>query len=115
MNTYKTIFASCLLLWAAACTAQTITGTVHNETTGKASAGDDVVLLRLANGMLAETQTKTDNQGAFSLNVQFPDQSHVVRVLHQGVNYDHTIASNFRLDIKVFDSAPKVEAVSGYI
>jgi hypothetical protein len=108
--TCKTV-VSCLLLWATLCTAQTITGTVHNETTGKPSAGDDVVLLRLSNGMLDETQTKTDNQGAFSLNVQFADQPHIVRVLHQGVNYDRSVTSNAPLEIKVFDSAAKVEGI----
>jgi hypothetical protein len=115
MNTYKIIFASCLLLGATFCMAQTITGTVHNETTGKPSAGDEVVLLRLDNGMLNEAETKTDDQGAFTLNTQFADQPHVVRVLHQGVNYDHTITVKSPLDIKVFDSAPKVEAVGGWI
>jgi hypothetical protein len=110
----KAIF-SCLFLWGTFCAAQTITGTVRNETTGKPSAGDDVVLLRLDNGMLEETKTKTDSQGAFTLNVQFPDQSHIVRVLHQGVNYDRSVTSANRVDIKVFDSEAKVQGVTGYI
>jgi hypothetical protein len=119
MNTFraacKTIFVVCIFLWTTFCTAQTITGSVHNETTGKPSAGDDVVLLRLSNGMLDEAQTKTDNQGRFTFNMQFPDQSYVVRVLHQGVNYDRSVTSNAPLDIKVYDSAAKVEGITGYI
>jgi hypothetical protein len=119
MNTFraacKTIFVVCIFLWTTFCTAQTITGSVHNETTGKPSAGDGVVLLRLSNGMLDEAQTKTDDQGMFTFKMQFPDQSYVVRALHQGVNYDRSVISNAPLDIKVFDSAPKVEGISGYI
>lgn len=112
----KAIFVSCfLLLCATFCGGQTVSGTVFNQTTSKPSAGDDVVLLRLANGMLDETQTKTDNQGAFTLNVQFPDQPHIVRVFHQGVNYDRSVTSAGPVDIKVFDSAAQVEGVSGYI
>src|SRR5205807_4686363 len=104
-----------ILLAASFCMAETITGTVHNQTTGKPSAGDDVVLLRLTTGMLEESHAKTDGQGAFTLNVQFTDVPHVVRVFHQGVNYDHTVASNAALDIKVFDAAAKVQGVDGYI
>src|SRR5205085_11391961 len=84
-------------------------------TTERPSAGDDVILLRLDNGMLEEAHAKTDGQGAFTLNVQFADLPHVVRVLHQGVNYDHTVTGKTRLEIKVFDSSAKVKGVSGYI
>jgi hypothetical protein len=39
------------LTLAAYASAETLTGTVNNGTTGKAAAGDDVVLIKLANGM----------------------------------------------------------------
>jgi len=111
----KLIFLSSLLLCGTLCAAQTITGTVHNETTGKPAAGDEVVLLRLANGMLEETHAKTDSQGAFTLNVQFPDQPHDVRVVHQGVNYGLSVTSAGPVNINVFDAAAKVEGVSEYL
>jgi hypothetical protein len=111
MNTFRAACISCILLSVSFCVAQTITGTVHNETTGKPSAGDDVILLRLANGMLEEAHTKTDGQGKFTLNVQFADLSHVVRVLHQGVNYDQTVTSNTALDMNVFEAAPKIKEI----
>ncbi len=114
MNITRAVLIFCLFL-STFCGAQTITGTVHNQTTGKPAVADDVILLRLANGMLEETHTKTDGQGTFRLNVQFADSPHIVRVLHQGVNYDNTVKGNTPLDIKVFDSSAKVEGVSGYI
>lgn len=114
-SSFKAIFLFCFLLCATFCVGQTITGTVNNQTTGQPSAGDDVLLLRLDNGMLEETKTKTDNQGTFKLNVQFPDKSHIVRVFHQGVNYDRSVTSAGPVDIKVFDSAAKVAGVKGYM
>jgi hypothetical protein len=111
----KKILVPAIFLSASFSAAQTITGTVHNQTTGKPSAGDEVVLLRLTSGMLEESHTKTDGQGAFTLNVQFADVPHIVRVLHQGVNYDQSITSNAAPDIKVFDAAAKVQGVDGYI
>jgi hypothetical protein len=107
----KIALIPCLLLFAAFCTAQTITGTVHNQTTEKPSVGDDVILLRLDNGMLEETHARTDGQGAFALNVQFTDLPHIVRVMHQGVNYDRTITGKAPLEINVFDSSAKLENV----
>ena len=65
--------------------------------------------MRLTSGMLEESHTKTDAQGAFTLNVQFADVPHIVRVLHQGVNYDQTVASGAALDVNVFEAAPKVK------
>ena len=46
--------------------AQNITGTVTNGTTGKPSAGDDVTLLSLSQGMQEVASTKSDAQGHFS-------------------------------------------------
>lgn len=118
MNNFCTlsrIFLPAIFLSASFCAAQTITGAVHNQTTGKPSVGDEVVLLRLTSGMLEESHTTTDRQGAFTLNVQFADVPHIVRVFHQGVNYDQSITSNTPPDIKVFDAAAKIQGVSGYI
>ena len=53
------VFALTVPAFAAA----NITGTVTNKTTGKPSAGDDVTLIRLAQGMQESTHAKTDARG----------------------------------------------------
>src|SRR5260370_15487994 len=58
---------------ASAAGTMAITGTVHNQTTFKPSLGDDVILLRLGNGMEEETRTKTDAQGGFTLTARVAD------------------------------------------
>jgi len=49
-----------LFLLASLVSAQTLTGTVKNATTGKPAAGDDVVLLKLGQGMEEAGRTKAD-------------------------------------------------------
>ena len=56
------VLLSCLLR----AFAQNITGTVTNGTTGKPSAGDEVTLLSLSQGMQEIGTTKSDAQGHFS-------------------------------------------------
>ncbi len=68
-------------------TATTLTGTVTNGTTGKPAAGDDVVLLQLSQGMNEQARTRTDAQGHFKFDFSDDGGPHLVRVLHQGVNY----------------------------
>lgn len=108
---------SALLLVCCACVvpafaADTITGRVHNQTTGRPSAGDVVVLLRLQNGMEEEAHARTDAQGKFSLNLTVPGAEHLVRIVHQNVNYDQKANGTLPLDITVFDSAAKVQGVN---
>ena len=68
--------------------ADSITGVVTNKTTDKPSAGDDVVLIRLAQGMQESTRTKTDAKGRFTLEVPNGDNGvHLVRVTHDKANY----------------------------
>jgi len=93
----------------SACAADTISGKVHNQTTDKPAAGDDVILLRLEKGMDEEARTKTDSQGAFSLQVNGGGAGHVVRVLHKGVNYDTSLDHNGPMNILVFDSVARIQ------
>ncbi|MFI5090728.1 MAG: carboxypeptidase regulatory-like domain-containing protein [Terriglobales bacterium] len=76
-----------LLALGALSTATNLKGTVKNGTTGKPAAGDDVVLLDMSQGMQEAGRTKSDAQGRFSFNYQETGGPHMVRVLHQGVNY----------------------------
>ena len=95
--------------------ADSITGTVHNQTTKTPAAGDDVVLLRLGNGMEEEARAKTDAQGAFTLAGKSAGARYVVRVLHQGVNYDQTVIGTAPLEIDVFDVVSQLRGLNGSI
>jgi len=100
-----------ILLLSAFASAQTLTGTVKNSTTGKPAAGDDVVLLSLGQGMEEAGRTKTDAKGKFSfkLDAQGP---HLVRVIHQEVTY-HRMAppGTTSVEVEVYDVSKKVEGI----
>ena len=81
------ILLASVLTCAGLARAETLSGTVTNGTTGKPAAGDDVVLLMLAQGMQEAGRAKTDAQGKFSFNITDSGGPHLVRVNHQGVNY----------------------------
>ena len=109
-----------LLLVVALCgaaSAQNITGTVTNGTTGKPSAGDEVTLLSLSQGMQEVGSTKTDAQGKFSLAAP-ADQGtpHMVRVTHGGVNFfpqgGPLMPGATTAQITVYDTAKKVDGLS---
>jgi hypothetical protein len=106
---------TCLSLSLAAVAADSITGTARNQTRDRLAAGDEVILLRLDQGMQEEARTKTNSQGAFTLTVQYPDKLHLVRVVHQGVNYDQRASAGNAVSIDVFDAAAKVHSVTGSI
>ena len=61
--------ALAILLLTTLAAAQTLTGTVKNSTTGKPAAGDEVVLLKLGQGMEEAGRTKTDAKGQFSFKL----------------------------------------------
>src|SRR6266853_1802387 len=103
----STLLLVCCCCALSAYAADTINGVVRNHTTGKAAAGDEVILLRLQNGMEEESRTRTDAKGAFSLRLTSADSPHVVRVLHQRVNYDQTMSGKSPLEIAVFNAGPR--------
>ena len=117
MRKYLNASLLLVLLVSAAIGAaqQTIAGTVHNMTKGQAAAGDDVILLRLGEGMQEESRTRTDSQGAFTLNVASLSDPHLLRVVHQGVNYDQPVTAKGPLGISVYDAVPKVQNLQGSI
>jgi hypothetical protein len=104
------VFAALLLL-ASLASAQTLTGTVKNSTTGKPAAGDDVILLSLGQGMEEAGRTKSDAKGNFSfkLDAQGP---HLIRVIHQEVTY-HRMAppGTTSVEVEVYDVGKKIEGI----
>ena len=99
------------ILFASLASAQTLTGTVKNATTGKPAAGDEVVLLSLGQGMEEAGRTKADAKGNFSfkLDAQGP---HLVRVIHQEVTY-HRMAppGTTSVEVEVYDVGKKVDGI----
>jgi 5-hydroxyisourate hydrolase-like protein (transthyretin family) len=93
--------------------AESITGVVTNKTTNKPAAGDDVVLIRLQQGMQEASRTKTDSHGRFTLDV--PDQGvHLVRVTHDKANYFRPAPPGTQsVEIDVYNAAAKVKGVAG--
>jgi len=106
-----TAFALVLIL-ASLATAQTLTGTVKNSTTGKPAAGDEVVLLKLGQGMDETGRTKTDAKGQFSFKLDDAQSPHLVRAIHQEVTY-HRMAppGTTSVELEVYDVAKKVEGI----
>ncbi|HYL65362.1 MAG TPA: hypothetical protein VE077_22315 [Candidatus Methylomirabilis sp.] len=100
---------------AATLAADEITGHVHNGTRGGPAAGDEVTLLRLEEHIAEEARTTTDSQGAFELELEFPNKPHLVRVIHQGVNYDQPVSRDEAVSMDIFDAADTIDGISGSI
>jgi hypothetical protein len=106
--------AALVVLFSSFSSADSITGIVTNKTTDKPSAGDDVVLIRLAQGMQESTRTKTDAKGRFTLEVPDGDNGvHLVRVTHDKANYFRPAPPGTQsVEVEVFNAAAKVKGVS---
>ncbi len=113
MRAYRSLLTAATAFLPLAALAASITGTVTNKTTNKPAAGDDVVLVRLQQGMTDSTRTKTDARGHFKLDV--PDDGvHLVRVTHDKANYFHPAPpGTTTIDFDVYDAAAHVVGVTG--
>ena len=105
------ILLSAILL-SAFSSAQTLSGTVKNATTGKPGAGDQVVLLSLGQGMEESGRTSADAKGHFSFKLDNAQGPHLVRVIHQDVTY-HRMAppGTTSVEVEVYDVGKKVEGI----
>jgi hypothetical protein len=98
-----------LSLTLASAAAQTLTGTVTNGTTNKPAAGDEVILINLANGMDVAGSTKADSNGKFSFKLTGGPGPHLIRAIHQGVTYHRMTPPGVNTaDVNVYDVATKV-------
>jgi hypothetical protein len=101
-----------MLILTSFAAAQTLTGTVNNSTTGKPSAGDDVVVFKLGQGMEVAGRTKTDAKGRFSFKLNDVQAPHLVRAIHQGVTYHRAVPpGTASVAIEVYDVAKKVNGI----
>jgi hypothetical protein len=106
--------AALLAAFSSFAFADSITGVVTNKTTNKPSGGDDVVLIRLAQGMQEAARTKTDAKGQFTLEIPNGDNGmHLVRVTHDKANYFRPAPPGTQsVEVEVFNAAAKVKGVS---
>ena len=104
---------ACALLFCGVSFAESLTGTVTNATTNKPVAGDDVILIKLAQGMEEAARVKSDAKGKFTLELDNAGTPHLVRVVHQGVTY-HRMAppGSTSVEVQVYDVAQKVQGLS---
>jgi len=109
----KAACAAAVLLFANLATAQTLTGTVKNSTTGKPAAGDEVILLKLAQGMEEAGRTKTDAKGQFTFKLDDAQSPHLVRAIHQDITY-HRMAppGTTSVEVVVYDAGRKVDGMT---
>ncbi|MGA8538753.1 MAG: hypothetical protein WB566_04600 [Terriglobales bacterium] len=108
---HSALLTAIISLTLASAAAQTLTGTVTNGTTNKPAAGDEVILINLANGMDVGGTTKADSQGKFSFKITVPGP-HLIRAVHQGVNYHQMAPPGVNTaDVSVYNVAPKVTAL----
>jgi len=105
-----------VMLLCALSLATNLKGTVKNGTTGKPAGGDDVVLLDMSQGMNEAGRSKADAQGHFSFHYEETGGPHMVRVLHQGVNYfpqgSIIPPGTSTAEVTVYDAAAKVPDIS---
>jgi hypothetical protein len=109
----KQIALTLLLICSLGAAADTLKGVVQNSTTNKPSAGDDVTLKRIGNGMEDVAKTKTNGKGEFTFTVPPAQQPYIVWVQHQGVTYTQAgLPGGVPVAVRVFDSAPSIKEIS---
>jgi hypothetical protein len=113
MRMRPTFSALCaLIVFAAAASAATITGTVTNGTTHTPAAGDTVTLISLDQRMQEIAKSKTDAQGHFSIDAPDPGM-HLIRIDHQGAAYFQPAPPNTpNVNAQVYDVAAVVPGVN---
>jgi hypothetical protein len=106
------VSVAALLISTTAASAATLTGAVTNGTTNKPSAGDEVILIKLAAGMEEAGHTKTDAQGKFTFTFDDANTPHLIRAIHQGATYHQTAPPGTNsVSVQVYDVSRKVEGV----
>ena len=107
----KIVVAALAFLLGTVASAQTLSGTLKNGTTGKPAAGDEVILIKLGQGMEEAARAKSDGTGHFSFPL--PDTGpHLIRAVHQGVTY-HSMAppGTNSVEVQVFDVSKKLNDI----
>lgn len=108
------LFAGLIALTSSGAFAGTLTGTIHNGTSGKTAAGVDVILIQLQGGMQPVANTKSDAQGHFQF--ERPDigaAPMLLRAVYRGVNYHEPVPPGKNTaDIQVFEPTDKPDTIA---
>jgi hypothetical protein len=109
----RAVCGAAILLLSSVAFTQTLTGTVKNSTTNKPAAGDEIVLLKLGQGMEEAGRTKADAQGHFTFKLDDSQSPHLVRAIHQDVTY-HRMAppGTTSVELEVYDVGKKIDGIS---
>jgi hypothetical protein len=103
-----------LLVAAIGAAAGTVTGVVHNGTTGKPAAGVDVILIQLQGGMESVANTKTDSQGNYKLDhaAVGGQQPMLIRAIYRGVMFHQPLPpGSATADVTVFEPSSDAKTV----
>jgi hypothetical protein len=97
--------AALILAIAAAVSAGTVTGVVHNGTDGKVAAGVDVILIQLQGGMQPVVNTKSDAQGAYKFDYPaIGQQPMLIRAVYHGVMFHQPLPpGRDKVDVTVYE------------
>jgi hypothetical protein len=88
---------------------QVLQGNVVDGSSKKPAGGDEVVLLRVENGITEEARATSDAGGAFSFQLADSRVPHAVRVTHQGVSYYQPVApGSASVSVTIYDAEAKV-------
>jgi len=109
----KQVALTFLLVCSLAAAADTLKGVVQNSTINKPSAGDEVTLKKIGNGMEDVAKTKTNARGEFTFNVPPAQQPYLIWVQHQGVTYTQAgLPGGVPVAVRVFDAASSIKEIS---
>jgi len=117
MNSFRKYILPLIVVGLASiASAADLTGTVTNKTSNKPSSGDEVVLLKLGQGMDEAGRTKTDASGKFTFKDVDQSSPHLVRVIHQDVTYHAQVPpGRGTADVDVYDAAKKIDNLSATV
>ena len=101
-----------MLACSLAATAEPLKGIIRDMTTNKPSAGDEVTLKKIGNGMEDVGKTRSNAKGEFSFNVPPAQQPYIVWIQHQGVTYTQRAVPGTPVVARVFDAAPDVKEIT---
>lgn len=114
MRHVKRLFITALLstLLTATGSGQTISGIVTNGTTQKPAGGDEVTLIKLAQGMEVLSSTKTNGRGEFKISGNDVRAPYLIKVTHSNVAYFKPAPpGTSNVQVSVYDSAPHVSGL----